>query len=477
MTTTTGATPRARRWPSILRGVVLFALAGMVLHLLGAKVGGWTNGSLGPVATLLVGVVAPAWLLVCFPTWFAWRVAKPLGWRSLAHVACWFSPLVNRRELASLRVFLDVDGNQAFPEAGAIPADAWTALAAALQAERQGNLARANRIVDALRCLPQESAFPWLARCHGVEALVLQAWERKDWPTVQAYADIGRGRVVRWLTYLAAAELGPRSVPRTLWLEWARSPIRCRTYAFARDRWARSRVAPQVVPAPIERKDTQLEIGLVVDVRLRHVSRLWGASRGERVPTGEILALTKAWQPHFDKAAMARFVARGLELDVRDAHQQAQALRDSVLDDLIVLASLGEDELATRPTDGDLVADLVSGLRDQLCQQVEASLAGIDPTACVPSPHPLEAWERWLALREAWDRLCKQSPTAAAALWNARVATAVWNGTCAIFNQHGKRSAWVAHMMYWWIAEQAESLGDMRTVVVNRENARIALCA
>ena len=467
----------ASRWPSILRGMVLFAIAGLVLHLLGAKVGGWTNGSLGPLATLLVGLVAPAWLFVCFPTWFAWRIAKPLGLRELAHLACWFSPLINRRELASIRVFLDVDGNQSFPMADAIPADAWTALAAALQAERQGNLARATRIVDALGCLPKDSAFPWLARCHGVEGLALMAWERKDWRAVQSYAAIGRGRVVRWLALLARAESGQRLSSRTLWLEWARSPIRLRTYAFARDLAARSRMAPSVIPAPIDHKDNPLELDLAVDVRLRHVSRLFVASGGGLVSAGEILALAKAWQSLFDKAAMARFVARGLELDVRDSSQQAQALRDSVLGDLILLASSCEDEMAARPTDGDLVADLVTGLRVHLCQQVESSLALIDPDACVAGTHPLEAWERWLILREAWDRLGKHDPIAAAALWNARVATVAWNGTCAIFNRHGKRAAWVAHMMYLWIAEQAETMGDMRTVVVNRENARIALCA
>jgi len=55
------------------------------------------------------------------------------------------------------------------------------------------------------------------------------------------------------------------------------------------------------------------------------------------------------------------------------------------------------------------------------------------------------------------------------------VAATVWNWTCAVFNCHPKRAAWVAHMMYLWLAEQAEQMGDMRTVVVNRENARIAL--
>jgi hypothetical protein len=63
----------------------------------------------------------------------------------------------------------------------------------------------------------------------------------------------------------------------------------------------------------------------------------------------------------------------------------------------------------------------------------------------------------------------------ALALWNGRVAATVWNWTCAVFTCHPKRAAWVAHMMYVWLAEQAEQMGDMRTVVVNRENARIAL--
>ena len=461
-------------WPSILRGVVLFVFAAVLLHLLGAKVGVWANGSLGPVATLLVGVAAPAWFFVCFPTWFGWRIARPIGLRRLAWFVSWFSPLVGRHDLKSLRIFLAVEAEQGFPDTDAIPADAWTALAAALQADRQGNAARAHTLVDALHCLPQESAFPWLARCHGAEALVLAAWQRRDLQAVLDYAAIGRGRCVRLLGLLARVALGQAIPSRVLWWAWILSPVRRRTLEDTRRATARTSGQPKVTPAPT-RANTMVDACPAVDVRARHVALLASASRGEAIAACDLLALARAWHPLLDKPGLARLSARALELDARDASGQAQALRASVLAELIVLATACDGKVAAADDQVGLLGELVSGLREQLCQDVEAGLASINPDSYTPGIHPLEAWERWLALRNSLDRLAVQDSAAFVALWNGRVAGTVWNWTCAVFNCHRKRSAWVAHMMYLWIAEQAELMGDMRTMVVNRENARIAL--
>lgn len=286
----------AVHWPSIARATGLFVLAAILLHLFGAKVGAWANGSLGPLATLLVGVAVPAWFFVCFPTWFAWRIARPLRLRRLAAFACWFSPLVGRNDLASSRIFLAIEAGRPFPPAASIPADAWTALAAALQAERQGNLVRARMIVEALGCLPQESAFSWLARCHGVEALVSSAWARKDAHAVLAYAAIGRGRVVRWLGLLARVQLGQRLAARTLWLGWLQSPVRRSTLGPLRAALASSSAPAKVTPAPAPAAPLPDAGSLALDVRLRHVFLLAAASRGERISARDVVALAAAWQ-------------------------------------------------------------------------------------------------------------------------------------------------------------------------------------
>jgi hypothetical protein len=467
---------RAVHWPSVVRGVVLFVYAAVLLHLLGAKVGSWANGSFGPALTLLVGIVAPAWFFVCLPTWFAWRIAKPLGLRRLAWVACWFSPLVGRHDLASLRVFLAVEAEQGFPAEGTVSADAWTALAAAVEAEQQGNTLRARAIADALHCLPEESRFPWLARCHGVESLVLLAWQRADWNTVLDYAAFGRGRVVRLFTLLARVAVGQPILPRTLWWAWLLSPVRRRTFEFVRAATAAGRFAPKVTPAPTG-LEAVVDACLDVDVRSRHVAILEAASKGGVVTAGEVSALLRAWQPHLDKAGLARLSARALELDVRDSFDEVQAVRAGVLSEIVALAACCESKLAAGGDDLGLAGEVTLALREQLCREVEVALEGIGPESFLPGIRPLEAWERWLALRRALDRLAIQDEGAFFALWNGRVAATVWNWTCVVFNCHGGRASWIAHMMYVWIAEQAERMGDMRTVVVNRENARIALGA
>src|SRR6185436_2117065 len=68
--------------------------------------------------------------------------------------------------------------------------------------------AHAARIADALAHLPAGARFPWLARIHGVEALVLSAAERHDWPVV------------------ARAARGEEVPPSALWMRWLLAPQR-----------------------------------------------------------------------------------------------------------------------------------------------------------------------------------------------------------------------------------------------------------
>ncbi|HXU81917.1 MAG TPA: hypothetical protein VN914_11010, partial [Polyangia bacterium] len=187
-------------------------------------------------------------------------------------------------------------------------------------------------------------------------------------------------------------------------------------------------------------------------------------------------ALVAAWRGLLDAAAVARLQARALELEVRDGAGHARALRDAVLDELALLASEAQGQLPSAAP--DTLAGQVAGLaRRRLCEVVEAALAGLGADR-IARVHPLEAWERWLALRALLERVEHQAgDVALTTLWHGGLRNTLWNATCALFNEHGGRAAWVAHAMFVWVADRADCLGDMSTALVNRENARIALRA
>jgi hypothetical protein len=256
--TTFGATISVRaRAPRAARGVlagrpgaraavrllVWTVLWGIVVRNIGASVGTWAAGSLGAATTILIGVVIPAWLFVVFPSWLAFRIAAPRGMRRVAIAACWMSPLVRLRDLPGIAAFLDVADERAAPALAELPPDGWTTMAAALQADRRRSLAHAGRIVDALGHLPAGARFPWLARLHAVEALVLAAVSRRDWAAAARYAAVGQGRLVDLLALLARAMQGDATRPFALWSRWLQAPMRRTTWPLVRVLARRGRVA------------------------------------------------------------------------------------------------------------------------------------------------------------------------------------------------------------------------------------------
>jgi hypothetical protein len=459
------------------------------LRALAATVGLWAAGTLDAGTTLLVAVLAPSWLFVLAPTWFAWRVLGRLAPRPVLMTACWLSPLVGARDLAGLRVFVDIAAEGRFPPRAHLPADAWTALAAALQAERQRSSPRAERIRDALRHLPAGSRFPWLARVHGVEALVLAAIERGDWTAASRHAELGRGRLVRLLALLARSEAGEAAPALVLWGRWALAPMRLRTYPWVRALWRRQAAPAAVTPAPaapaLAARPGDAAGAATADPRLRHVLLLGAAAGGQRIPMRELFSLATAWEAELGEAALARLHARALELDLRDGGAHARALRATVLDELAQLAAHAEGPLPAPPREsrGDaggpaaevpsLAGALAARARERLFQSVHDALA---PLGQPGDTHPLEAWQAWVTLRALLERAEQQGGRAAlATLWHAGVRDAIWNSTCALFDRHGARAAWAAHAMFAWLADRAEVLGDLAAVEINRENARVAL--
>jgi hypothetical protein len=466
------ATPddRARGRPRLRAALRLFiwmALWGTVLRNIGSSVGAWAAGSWGVGTTILIGVVIPAWLFVLFPGWLAFRVAPPRRMRRLAAAACWMSPLARLRDLPSIAAFFDVAADLPCPGWGELPADAWTALAAAVQADRRRSLTQAARIVDALEHLPAGARFPWLARVHAVETLVLSAVARRDWTAAARYARIGQGRLVRLLALIARGHGGEAVPASQLWTAWFLAPMRGATYPLVRAALrlqAHTPIAVTASPSP-------------ATVHARHVALLDAAARNEEIHAADVLALALAWQAEIDDAALARLRARALELGVRDGEARALAVRERVLDELALLLARAEGEL---PRAG-LQEALAGRARERQIASIKAAfapIAAIDFDRAGAALHPLEAWERWLALRAAWERAERSAGRAAlATLWRASVRDGLWSYCCAVSHQHGARAAWAVLVMFDWMADRAEYLGDLVAVLANRENARLALAS
>jgi hypothetical protein len=475
--TTAGATigfgPRgslARRGPLLGRAGTRAAFRllawtvvwGVVLRNIGGSVGVWTGGSLGVVLSILIGVVIPAWFFVVFPGWLAFRIAAPHGMRRLAFAACWMSPLVRLRDLPGIAAFLAIAANRPCPGWAELPADAWTALAAALQADRRRSLTHAARIVDALAHLPEGARFPWLARRHGVEALVIAAMARRDWAAAARYARVGQGRLIELLALVAEAARGGVAPASALWLRWALSPMRRAMLPLVRALARRDRVGGVPVASP-------------ASPHARHVALLAAAARSEEIRSDDVLALAAAWQPAIDDAALAALHARALELGVRDGAARAQAMRDQVLDDLALLLARANGERPRAPAHA-LVESLIGRTREHELANIKASLAAFDADRVAPSLQPLAAWERWLGLRASWERAEQSAGRAAlATLWRTGVRDRLWGYCCAVSHVHGARAAWVSYVMFDWLADRAEVAGDLVAVLANRENARIAL--
>jgi len=173
---------------------------------------------------------------------------------------------------------------------------------------------------------------------------------------------------------------------------------------------------------------------------------------------------------------VARLHARGLELDARGASTVARAMRDDVLDELTELAARATGEIPADDAAGGAVPRaLAHRIRDRMARDVEAAL---EPMAAVDGARlpPLEAWDRWLTLRSVLDDFERRAGrTALTMLWHGRVRDIVWAWACALFNEQPVRTAWVAHMIFAWLADRAEYIGDLGATLINRENARIAL--
>jgi hypothetical protein len=467
----------------VLRALVWFLLGALVVRTIGAGIGGWAAGRLDFLSTILIGLVLPVWLLVYLPTWLAWRVLRPLGLRRGVKVLLWLSPLPSARDLASIEAYLEVLAGRPLPRTAQGTADAWTALALALAAEQQGDRGRADRILETLTHLPEGSRVPLLARSYGIEALAFTTFVKGDVARSWRYARLGCGRLVRLLSSLAACERGELVRPVELLAQWALAPKRRATLPFVRKALARLRTPARPIPPPASTKNVPREGAVIRDPRQGHLLLLDAAARGEPIELQEVLSLADAWAAELDDAALAHLQARALELDARNGGEVAAAIRAVVLDELTLLAAAADGiapspvvELASASAPGPTLGEeTIRRLRERLYQDVAEALrrlTGLDDAATIDA---LDAWERWLVLRAALDRLALRAGEAAVTvLWHSDLRNAVWTFTAAFFDKQRGHSAWAAHMMFAWLAERAECANDVPATFINRENARMA---
>ena len=188
----------------------------------------------------------------------------------------------------------------------------------------------------------------------------------------------------------------------------------------------------------------------------------------------EVLTLTHAWQQALDGESLARLHAQALELDVRNGAARAQAVKASVLQELTDLACVAVGSLLT-PSGADnppdsLVGELSRSVQNHLHQTVDRTLATLDAERTNPASHPLAAWENWLALREAVDDFEQRlGQDALKTLWYSRIRDRIWSWAYREWTGRSEHPGWAMSIVFDWIADQADVLGDLPAAAINRE--------
>jgi len=80
----------------------------------------------------------------------------------------------------------------------------------------------------------------------------------------------------------------------------------------------------------------------------------------------------------------------------------------------------------------------------------------------------------WLRFRESVERLeALAGRESLQTAWHDGVEFAAWNWPYELEKAQGPRATWACHVMYVWVAELAEKVGDEEAARVNRNNAKI----
>ena len=86
------------------------------------------------------------------------------------------------------------------------------------------------------------------------------------------------------------------------------------------------------------------------------------------------------------------------------------------------------------------------------------------------------AWKLWPAALPPGGigrRFCASPAT----LWYSRIRDRIWSWAYREWTERGEQSGWAMSIVFDWIADQADVLGDLPAAAINRENARVARIA
>ncbi len=409
-------------------------------------------------------------VLIFAPGWLLWRVAVPMGGWRLSLALLYF--VHGKKERESTRPFLDVHCGRPLLNSTAKPltVSAWTLGAWVLGAERENDLPRAERLFRGLAALPQSAKLSPTFLKVGMEILCWRAAERCDWKAVAQRAARGRGRGVRLLRLLARAQLEAAGDWPRLILAWALAPSRARSYRYLRAALALRASSTRTRERPEPRRPAAGEPPFFIHTRL-----LADAAGGREVRMAAVARLAKAWEGEFSRDREAHFRARGLELGARNATGVFEGLRGLVLSELESIATTTEGSI-TRLHGGELADELARRLVNRQFESVRRFTVAFPNTggATRDFRSPLEEWEEWLRFREAVERLeALAGREALQTAWHDGVQFAAWNWPYELEKAQGQRATWACHVMYVWVAELAEKVGDEEAARVNRNNAKI----
>jgi hypothetical protein len=413
-------------------------------------------------AVLSLGLVP---FLAYAPAWLVFRILKRVDGRT-ARCVLWLWPHGSRQDREASRVALRaILGLPLAWTKSPLAALPWTTCAAALQAEAQGDGARAERLLRGLLEHPGRRPLPRPVAVYGVEALAEAAAARGDWPAVGRRCALGRGRGVRLLRLLARARTGGGVAPPLLVVAWLLAPRRRARFPLVRT-VAHARPEPGEVagePALSPRAPWSAQLRL-----LAH------AARGGDVSMAAMVRLARHWERRFRGLDEARLRARALELGSRNSAAAVQALRERVVAELEALAWAAPGALPAGSR-GALAAEVFRRVRDRVFDSLRPYQARVIKGEVGP---PLEEWAAWLAYREAVERVrATAGPDGWRTAWYASVRTTAWNWPVQLYNAHRAAAAWACVPMFAWVAEAAEALDDAEAVATNRRNVEIARAA
>ena len=440
--------------------------------------------------------IPPLVLFRAVPPWLAWRVCRPLRIPFLARFFYWFTPGATVRELESFAALLRAArGFEPSPPVAKEDSkkekmlrffllkrkplpfriDDWLIASTALAAEVRGDYDRTRRLIRCFDLCPPEMRASGILRRFAFEEMALNAAKRGEWEEVMHRANLGAGRSMPLLKLLATAGQNGRVNRIMLWLAWLISPKRLTSFPFVLD-------AQKGCAAPHGTSHVQDYPESDSNPRKTHLRLLQRASEGAPVAMEEVFCLARTWDGELTSRSEENLLRRGMELGARDVLGIAGKIRESVLDELGELAAVADGRMPEEvfddweEEDPSCVDELLSRLRNRLYDQVSRAQDQfeVESGATLSDEEIQERWEIWLALHDAASRLHRLLGTdELATLWYGGLGNTAWNSASRIFNSTGERTAWIAILMFYWVAEISELLGDEESRETNLNNMKI----